>query len=203
MIMNSPTSDYRLLERYASPMGGVFSTSDLRSLFDEGRNVYLKRRIDRLAQEGLLTRFCRGFFTTPAFDHAVLAMRLNPQSYVSLGSALARELMIGSVPARALYCVKTGSARAYSSPALTVTFLAIAPHLYFGFRTINAVQFALPEKALLDTLYFHLRGHTFSFDIFSDIDISRLDTAALADFLSHYRNPRFVQFVKGYLNDRR
>jgi hypothetical protein len=200
--MNSGARDYRLLERWAPKMGGVWSTSDLRSLFDESNGVVLKRRADRLAGEGALSRFSRGFYTTPGFDPDTLAARLNPRSYLSLGTVLARELMIGSVPARTLYCVKTGPARTYATPGLTIVCVGVAAHLFFGFSNRRGVQVATPEKALLDTLYFHLRGRAFSFDLFSDVDVSRLDRKLLASYLGRYQNPRFVRFVEGYLDER-
>jgi len=201
-VVNASATDYRLLATHAPLMGGVFSTSDLRALFDEGRSVALKRRIDALVAEELLARFCRGFYTTPQYAPAVLAARLNPTAYLSLGSILARELMIGAVPLKTVQCVKTGPSRAYESEALSVVCLGLRRELFFGFRVEDGLRVALPEKALLDTLYFHQHGHRFSFDIYSDIDLSRVNSKRLAQFLDRYRNPRFVRFARDYVDAR-
>ena len=77
--------------------------------------------------------------------------------------------------------------------------MSIAAHLDFGFEVIDGVRWALPEKAVLDTLYFHLRGRRFTFDIYSDVAYHRLDRGRLEEFLSHYRNPKFGAFVHNVL----
>ena len=67
----------------------------------------------------------------------------------------------------------------------------------------NGVRYATVEKALLDTLYFHQKGHSFSFNIYEDIDISQIDQNHFFLLLKNYNNPRFITFVKGYISDRR
>jgi hypothetical protein len=52
---------------------------------------------------------------------------------------------------------------------------------------------------VLDTLYFHLRGRRYPFDIYSDIALHKFDKARLRDYVSRYRNPKFVAFVEGVL----
>jgi len=49
----------------------------------------------------------------------------------------------------------------------------------------------------MDTLYFHLRGRRYPFDIFSDFDYSGLDPKTLLEYLEAYENPKFVVFAKG------
>jgi hypothetical protein len=84
-----------------------------------------------------------------------------------------------------------------------VEYVGIVKSLFFGFRGDRGIYRATPEKAFLDTLYFHLHGRSYSFDIYQDIDITRLDRRLIEQWLIKYDNPRFVSFVKGYLNDRR
>ena len=55
--------------------------------------------------------------------------------------------------------------------------------LYFGVKTIDGVRMAVPEKAVLDTLHYYRRGIRFSFDVYPDIDYSRLDKKRLMIFL--------------------
>jgi len=52
---------------------------------------------------------------------------------------------------------------------------------------------------VFDVLYFHLRGRRYSFDIYSDIDLARLKKKRLSDYLTRYRNPKFVSFTTGLL----
>lgn len=191
-----------LLHSYSKEMSGVFSTQDLRALFGQDNGVQLHRHLSSLVDSGLLSRFCRGFYTTPGYVPEVLAMRVITESYLSLGTVLAKELMIGSVPAHTLYAIRVGPSRTFVGPGLTIEYLGIAKPLFFGFRHENGVRYATPEKALLDTLYFHSHGRRFSFDIYEDIEVSRVDRRIVADYLTRYRNPRFTSYVKGYLDDR-
>jgi len=184
-------------------MGGVYSASDLKNLFNESNPVALNRRISRLEESGVLKRFIRGFYTTGDFDAEVLSARLCRNSYLSLGTVLAKELIIGSVPARTLYAVKTGRSRLYRSNDFSLQYLGVAPHLFFGFQNKKGVNFATPEKAFLDTLYFYQKGRKASFNIFADITTERLDRERIAAYLKRYKNPRFVAFVKGYLKNER
>ncbi len=61
------------------------------------------------------------------------------------------------------------------------------------------MAWADPEKAVLDTLYFHLRGRRYVFDIYSDLAIEKLDMDRVRTYLKRYRNPRFVSFATGLL----
>jgi hypothetical protein len=149
-----------------------------------------------------LARFKRGFYVTEPFNLEVLAQRLYPDSYVSLGTVLARRLLIGSVPAKTVYAVKTGRNRAFISAFGNLIYCGIARRLVFGFEYENGVRYATAEKAFLDTLYFYQKGFRFSFNIFGDMDISRVDKEKVKTFLKQYKNPKFITFVKGVLSGR-
>jgi len=201
--MKKALQDFRLLQKWSPKMGGVFSASDLATLFNESNPVVLNRRIGYLEKQRVLSRFIRGYYTAGDFDAEVLSARLNKNSYISLGTVLAQELIIGSVPARTLYAVKTGRSRLYRKDSLTLRYLGIAPYLFSGFENRNGVNIATPEKAFLDVLYFYQKGQRFSFNIYTDIAVSRLDRRKIMALLKKYKNPRFVAFVKGYLNNER
>jgi predicted transcriptional regulator of viral defense system len=200
--MNKSLKDAELLRKYSSRMGGTFSTVDLRNLFGEQNQIMLHRRICTLAEAGILTRFCRGIYVLDGFSPEVLASRTIEESYLSLGTVLAKEMMIGSVPARTIYAVRVGKNRIFRGAQLTIEYVGIKESLFFGYKPVSGIRYATAEKAFLDTLYFHLRGRAYSFDIYQDIDTTRLDRGLIGQWLIKYRNPRFVSFVKGYLDDR-
>lgn len=193
--------EYQLIEKNTQLMRGVFSLSDLRIIFGCDDPVMLNRRIRRFEEEKLLTRFCRGYYIGKDFNLEALAARIYPDCCISFGNVLAHEAIIGSVPAKTVYAIKTGHPRKFAGPGATIVYFSIAPHMLTGFRFENSIRYAVPEKALLDTLYFYQKGSRFSFDLFSDIDRSRFDRAVVADLLKKYRNPKFVSFVKGYMAD--
>ena len=69
----------------------------------------------------------------------------------------------------------------------------------FGFANVNGIRCAEVEKAVLDTLYYHLRGRRYAFDIYSDMDLSKLNHVRLREYLGCYNNPKFIAFVVGLL----
>lgn len=192
-----------LLTAHRTANRGVFSTAELRALLGCTHEKSLQRAIHALQASGALTRFCRGLYVTPDFDLEMVSQRLAPDSYISCGSVLARALIIGAVPQKTVYAVKRGPSRAYRSPVGAVVHFGLGLRtrdLLCGFRTTaSGICYADNEKAFLDTLYFHRSGYTFSFDVYSDVDLSRLDTARVRHYLRRYKNPKFVQFVKGVL----
>lgn len=202
VIMNELIKDIKLIEKYSGEMSGVFSIRDLESLLGQKQKVILYRRLSVLEKEGILTRFTRGYYTTPQFDKEVLTSRVNGNCYLSLGTVLAKYLLIGSVPTMTVYAVKTGKTRSYESPYLNLLYVGISKNLFFDYTVENGVRYATAEKALLDTLYFYQKGHHFSFNIYDDIDISLIDRDHFNSSLQVYNNPRFVSFAKGYINDR-
>lgn len=188
-------ADTRAVARVAAIQRGVLSKADLQTLFAERHPAAFTRRVRALESAGTLRRFCRGFYVCEPFDLPTLSQRIAPESYVSFGTALARHLLIGTVPARQLIAAKAGRARSYRGLGFEIVHLRIAPHLDFGHTASDGVQWADPEKAVLDVLYFHLRGRRYPFDIHSDIDYSRLDPTRVAAYLRRYRNPKFVTFA--------
>lgn len=201
--MNKSILDYKLIESFKDTVKGVFSINDFRNLFNESDNLRLNRRIKILIETGILSQFIRGYYTTPEVDLEHLCCRINENSYISLGSALAKYMMIGTVPQKTVYAVKTGRTRTYSGKAGRLVYTGIKPQLMDGFTyTQRGLRCATPEKALLDTLYFFQKGRQYSFNIYTDINLSELDLSQIEILLRKYNNPRFVSFAEGYINAR-
>ena len=198
--MKTVLADHRLLERHAAEMQGVFTVADLRNLFAPASAVELFRRIRTLQKHGVLHRFCKSVYVTGKFDLEAVSCRINPESYVSFGNVLSRHLLIGTIPSQTVTAVKLGHPRRYGKSMGTVIQLGMAPHLMFGIEFEAGIRRADAEKAYLDTLYFHQKGHRFPFDVFSDINTSGLNRERLGQYLQQYRNPKFVRFVENCLN---
>jgi len=192
----------QLLRRFDAEQRGVYSKADLQTVFGEQHPAAFVRRVNKLLDERILRRFCRGWYVGEAFDLPTLSQRLAPESYISFGTVLARELIIGTSPDRHIVAVKTGRPRRYACDGYVIEHVGVTEELLFGFSRINGIRYAEVEKALLDTLYFHLRGRRYPFDIYSDISLGKLDRERLHDYLKSYKNPKFVTFVKGLLEER-
>jgi predicted transcriptional regulator of viral defense system len=184
------------VKAFSSELCGVFALSDLRNLLQTSNRGVLYRGLADLERAGVLSRFCRGFYVTPGFDPLVLSQRLSPDSYVSFGNALARHLLIGSVPRYRIRAAKPGPKRVYTNGEYRIEHLGLKPELVFGYEVVDGVRIALPEKAVLDTLYLYRRGVRFSFDVYTDIDYSRLDGDLVRKYLGEYRNPVFVDYAR-------
>jgi hypothetical protein len=70
------------------------------------------------------------------------------------------------MPKHRLIAVKLGKTSTYANKEYTVNHLGITNSLFKGFKNVNGVNVATPEKAFIDTLYFYKKGFKFSFDIY-------------------------------------
>ena len=187
--------DSKLVNRLAREQGGVFTTVDLRTALAEPHASEFGRRLRALQKHGVLSRFTRGFYVTEPFELPVLSQRIAPGSCISFETILARELVIGPKPIHRIVATKIGRTRRYANGGFEIEHLGISPQLMFGNELADGVRYANVEKAVLDTLYFHLRGRRYSFDIYSDMNLTQLDRDRLRGYLEHYRNPKFVAFA--------
>lgn len=192
-------ADSRLLAKLAPAQGGVFSTVDLKMALAEIHPAAFGRRIHSLMDEQVLFRFTRGFYIVEEFDLAILSQRIAPQSVVSFETVLAHKLIIGTNPRQRIVATKVGPTRSYSARGFEVEHVSLSKHLSFGWSTADGVRYACAEKAVLDLLYFHLRGRRCVFDIYSDLNLRKLDMELIHEYLMHYRNPKFVVFAKRVL----
>ena len=67
---------------------------------------------------------------TQNFSREILCGRINTKSYISLGTILAKHLMIGSIPTTTMYAVKTGKNRKYQNFGLTLLYVGISENLF-------------------------------------------------------------------------
>ena len=192
-------ADTITIRHLESEQHGVFAKSDLQTAFGEPHRAGFVRRIKSLLDHGILRRFSRGWYVTEEFDLVTLSQRIAPESYISFGTVLAKNLIIGTNPDRRIVAVKTGRPRKYSCDGYVIEHVGISKELLFGISDVAGVQYANVEKAVLDTLYFHLRGRHYPFDIYSDIALGKLNKERLREYLSRYRNPKFVTFAEGVL----
>ncbi len=196
--MNS-AGDALVLQRLGPSQRGVYSKADLQTAFGERHPAAFARRINVLLDLGILRRFSRGWYVTDDFDLATLSQRLAPSSYVSFSTVLARHLIVGPDPKDRIVAVKTGRPRRYALGDFVIEHVSVTDALVFGYETTDGVRFADAEKAFIDTLYFHLRGRRYPFDIYSDMAVDKLDHARIHRYLGRYSNPKFIAFAVGVL----
>ena len=194
------------LQTFIPKQHGVFTLHDLGNLLSASNSIQLNQKLKPFLKAGFLQRFCRGFYVAREFDFAWLSRRMCPQSAISFGNVLAKEMVIGSVPQKTVYAVKIGKSRTYRSLLGQVVHLGFSnpeegSNMWFGYDHYeNGVCYADKEKAFLDTLYFYQSGQKFSFNVYSDIHLDRLNRKKIMKYLGRYKNPKFRKFVTGVLN---
>ena len=187
--------DANKINKWADDLGGVFTMSDLKVLFAERTEAALYKKLTGLIEEKLLVKVKRGLYATPTTSLAVISNRINPDSYISTGTVLARNMIIGSVPAYKVQAVKVGRPRIYKFDMGIIEHLSIAPDLFFGFSLCDGLKYASSEKAFIDACYYRYKGRRFSFDLDSDINKEALNPDLISQYLTKY-DERFINFFR-------
>lgn len=119
-------------------------------------NVFLTRALKR----GLVRRIARGVYVNDLLKNRPgieeVACFLRTPSYISCEWALNRHgLTLQSPVVCTVLTLSTavGSSRNIAYGGVTIEFSHIAARLFTGFETRTGFNLALPEKALLDTIY--------------------------------------------------
>jgi len=188
------------LAHWAKELDGVFTLADLRVVLSMDSEATLYRALADLVKSGELIKIKRGLYAAPGTSLEVISSRIEPQSYITTGTVLARHAIIGSIPARKVQAVKKGRPRIYRCPLGVIEHLSITPRLYFGFTSEEGRQVATPEKAFLDACYFHYKGKSFSYDLDTDVNKEDLDRKLINSYLRHY-DPRFIDYFMQILGE--
>ena len=186
---------HNLIARWAEDLDHVFTLADLKVALKPDSDATLYRKVSKLVDDGSLIKAKRGIYATPEATLITISSRIEPSSYISTGTVLAANALIGSVPARKVQAIKTGRPRTYRCELGTIEHLSISPKLFFGYTSEAGIRIATPEKAFIDVCYFTYRGKRFSFDPGTDVDLERLDIDLIREYLQAY-DPRFINFVK-------
>jgi predicted transcriptional regulator of viral defense system len=113
--------------------------------------------LKRLAAEGLLKKIRHGLWAVdPALDPLLLPEYLTAPlpSYVSFQSALYLRGMVSQVP-EVIYVASLAQTRRVKTTLGAFSIHRLAPTFFGGYETLeeSGIRLAMPEKALLDTLY--------------------------------------------------
>lgn len=179
----------------------MFTLGHLKVLFAEPHPNQLYRSIKALSKHGVISRFVRGIYITATPDLAVLSQRLAPESYGSMTQVLSENLVIGIKPKNVFKAVRIGVSKSFTDGTIQVQQYGVAEKYFFGFDNERGVSTATPEKAWLDTIYLYQHGAAFPFDIYSDVNYSRLNRSKIEEYLVKYRNPKFQKFARSLLNE--
>ena len=160
----------------------LFRYADL-CKFTGNANVFLTRAKER----GLITRLTRGVYLNtrlkgePSLEEAACFIRT--PSYISAEWALHLHGIILQAPTVCTVLTLStavGARRNLLRYGVTIEYSHISNRLYFGFEPRDGFNLALPEKALLDAVYFR-RTVPLADELEMDLlDVDRLRQMALS-----------------------
>lgn len=134
----------------------LFRSADLLK-FTANANVFLTRALER----GFITRLTRGVYVNsrlkaePSLEEAACFVRT--PSYISAEWALHLHGVIIQVPTVCTVVTLStavGVSRNLQWRGVAIEYSHIADRLYFGFEAREGFNLAMPEKALLDYVYY-------------------------------------------------
>ncbi len=155
--------------------------------FTGNANVFLTRAL----KSGMVGRIARGVYVNAFLKNRPeieeVACFLRTPSYISCEWALNRHgVLLQSPVVCTVLTLSTavGSARNLEYGGVTIEFSHLAARLFTGFETRDGFNLALPEKALLDTIY--LRK---SIPLRDELDLALLDRQRLDLLANNFPQP--------------
>ncbi|MBF0197380.1 MAG: hypothetical protein HQL32_06700 [Planctomycetes bacterium] len=185
----------RELEQWAKELNEVFTLPDLKVALREKSQATLFRKIKELVSCGELIKVKRGLYASSKASLEVISSRIERNAYISTGTILAKNAIIGSVPGYKVQAVKVGSPRNYICELGNIEHFSIEAKHFFGYSEVNGVLRATAEKAFIDVWYYIYKGHRFSFNAQTDVNIEYLDKKLINTYLEKY-DKRFITYLK-------
>ena len=147
--------------------------------------------LSRALKNGLIHRINRGnyinsfFYGFPRVEE--IACFLRPPAYVTCEWALNYHGVMLQVPyvcAVATLSHSVGKSRDIEYQGIRIEFSKISPKLFFGYKTHPGFYMAIPEKAILDTLYYR-RG----LPVVDELELEDVNQEALMEMAKKFPSP--------------
>ena len=160
----------------------LFTTADLKKLFDVEQDNTLYKQIERLTSAGVLRRAMKGlyFLSSARPSDFEIANALYRPSYVSLESALNYYGILIQSP-RQIVSVTSRMTKRLDAAQREFAFLHLDQKYFTGYHRVGKFLIATPEKALIDALFFSAIGRgSLSVQelVLDSVDRNRVNTLA-------------------------
>ena len=142
----------------------------------------------------MLTRLKRGVYqlSLNRVDVKKVANQLYYPSYLSFESALSDYGILSQIPFTQTFATIKKSKK-MSIWKTEVEFTQLKKELFFGYKLVNGINMAKPEKALLDELYLISRGkRTLNIE---ELDFKNIDKTVFEEYLK-----KFPDYIKELSN---
>lgn len=178
----------KLLQRQPTPL---FSLSDFERILGIENRRTLYKKIQRLEDKKIIQRLIKGKyrFLLSTVNDFTMANFLYRPSYISLETALSFYGIITGFPYQ-ITSITIQKARLFDVGGKEFKFSRISPALFWGWEKKEDFLIAEKEKALLDYLYFGLKGIR-DFDL-DEIDTTGIDRQKLLSFASRFNSKHLL-----------
>jgi len=169
-----------------------YTVADLEKITSLDRDS-LYVALKRWVTGGIIERIGQGIYVPMGGSISLenVAAQLYIPNYLSFEYALAKHGILNLIP-YALTLATTRKTKKYALQKQEIEFRQISPELFFGFGMKNGIYIASPEKALLDQVYFVVRGKaTLDFD---ELDIKKLSIKSLNEL-----SRKFPAYVRSFI----
>ena len=173
----------------------LLTLNDFSKLFNIDNRQTLYKKIARLEKAQIIQKLIKGkyrFLFQPA-DDFTLANFIYQPSYVSLESALSFYGIITGFPYR-ITSISIKPTKLIEVGQKEYIYSRIEKSLFWGYTKLDNFLIAEKEKALLDYIYFGIKGlRNLSFD---EMDFSEIDKNKLAGYTKKINNRRVTKVIK-------
>jgi predicted transcriptional regulator of viral defense system len=173
----------------------LFSLRDFSRLFGIKNQNTLYKKIQRLEKKGIIEKLIKGryHFLLSKVDDFTLANFLYQPSYISFETALSFYGIITGFPYK-INSATTKKPKFYLIAGKEFRYSKIKKSLFWGYEKKGSFLIAEKEKALLDYLYFYLKGLR-SFDRL-EFELQEIDRKKLAKYAQYFADERLSAIVK-------
>lgn len=187
----STTEIIRLLQTEQIPL---FSLADFERMFGTNNRQTLYKKVQRLGKKKIVQRLIKGKyrFLLSAVSDYTIANYLYQPSYVSLETALSFYGIITGFPYK-IRSITVRKAKSFNVDGKKFQFSQISPNLFWGWEKKEDFLIAEPEKALLDYLYFGLKGLG-SVD-WEELELAEINKKKLFSYAKRFSNQKILEAI--------
>lgn len=170
--------------------------SSLSSLTGISNQNTVYKTAQRLIKKRVITPLCPGHFLVSGINHISefeIANFVHQPSYISLHSALS----FYGILSQFVYSVTSITTRKTKKLMIAekeYVYSHVNQNHFWGYEKSNGMLIATPEKALVDTLYFKIKGIV-SLNL-EELDYSRINYPKLKQVAKQFYHPQLIQLVK-------
>lgn len=172
----------------------LFTLNDFAGMFSISNRQTLYKKVQRLENKKIIQKLVKGkyLFLLRSVNDFTIANFLYQPSYISLDSALSFYGIITGFPYQ-ITSMTVQKSRQFSIEQREFNYSQISSDLFWGWEKDNDFLIAKKEKALLDYLYFSLKGLR-NLDL-EEIDTTEIDKDLLFSFAKKFRNIQILKLV--------